>query len=247
MYNINRQTNPHEYQFFPDENCFSKLYALRSPRCGKALVHKKDLKHVIVHKCMNPKYPYYLHNLKKVDKKHLEKDYGKYEYNLHYIYHEFTINFFQMDAAKRSINGYQVSITVVQAPASWQCAWPSITSKNFQKNFRFIADGYSAYPLAAQQFLHEFGNAFQFNITWVIRLINDDAVSKEFHPFKQMIERLNHAYKAFYQKTNGFDNIEGLGKTQFQVKGQVACGFLRQSSEPRRAYCLIYLQFSRFI
>ena len=46
---------------------------------------------------MNPKCPYYLHNLKKVDKEHLEKAYGKNEYKLHYIYREFTVDFFKMD------------------------------------------------------------------------------------------------------------------------------------------------------
>ena len=81
--------------------------------------------------------------------------------------------------------------------------------KELPKNFRFIADGYSAYPLAAQQFFHEFGDAFKFCITQVIGLTNDDAVSKEFRPFKQMIERLNRTYKASYRKTNGFDNIDG--------------------------------------
>jgi hypothetical protein len=62
---------------------------------------------------------------------------------------------------------------------------------------------------AAQQFFREFGDAFKFDITQVIGLTNDDAVSKEFRPFKQMIERLNRTYKASYRSTNGFDNIEG--------------------------------------
>ncbi|MGN8946742.1 transposase, partial [Bariatricus sp. HCP28S3_E4] len=83
--------------FSPDDNRFSKEYTLRCPHCGNALVHKKDRKHFIVHKCVNPKCPYYLHNLKKVDKEHLEKAYGKNEYKLHYIYREFTVDFFKMD------------------------------------------------------------------------------------------------------------------------------------------------------
>ena len=81
--------------------------------------------------------------------------------------------------------------------------------KELPKNFQFIADGYSAYPLAAQQFFHEFGEKFKFEITQVIGLTNDDEVSKEFRPYKQMIERLNRTYKASYRKTNGFDNIDG--------------------------------------
>lgn len=42
---------------------------------------------------MNFKCPYYLHNLKKVDKEHLDKPYGKNEYKLHYIYREFGDKF----------------------------------------------------------------------------------------------------------------------------------------------------------
>ena len=77
------------------------------------------------------------------------------------------------------------------------------------KNFRFIADGYSAYVLAAQQFFMQFGEKFQFQVTQVIGLTNDDAVSKEFRPYKQMIERLNRTYKASYRPTNGFDGYDG--------------------------------------
>ena len=86
-----------ETTFSPQENRFSKMTILRCPYCNHSLVHKKDRKHFIVHKCVNPKCSYYLHNLKKVDKEHLEKDHGKNEYKLHYIYREFTVDFFKMD------------------------------------------------------------------------------------------------------------------------------------------------------
>ena len=81
--------------------------------------------------------------------------------------------------------------------------------KKLPENFRFIADGYSAYVLAAQQFLREYGDDFKFNVTQVIGLNNSDEVSKEFRPLKQMIERLNRTYKASYRPTNGFDNVDG--------------------------------------
>ena len=77
------------------------------------------------------------------------------------------------------------------------------------QNFKFIADGYSAYPLAAMEFARKFKDSFKFSITQVIGLTNDDEVSKEFRPYKQMIERLNRTYKASYRPTNGFDNYEG--------------------------------------
>lgn len=71
--------------------------------------------------------------------------------------------------------------------------------KELPENFLFIANGYSAYPLAAQQFFREFCETFQFNITQVIGLTNDNAVSKKFRPYKQMIERLNLTLLPAYQ------------------------------------------------
>jgi hypothetical protein len=81
--------------------------------------------------------------------------------------------------------------------------------KELPKNFKFIADGYSAYPLAATEFAKKFKENFKFEITQVIGLTNDDAVSTQYRPYKQMIERLNRTYKASYHPTNGFDNYDG--------------------------------------
>ena len=290
---------------------FSKNHRLKCPHCDHALVPKKDRKHFIVHKCVNPKCPYYLNNLKRVNKEDLEEEYGKNKYKLHYIYREFTVDFFKMDlnslpknasslkfskfdqnvmglclsyhinlglslrktkqalkdihgikishqqianycktaavcikpfvdtfdydtgsvftadetyikirgvkqyiwfimdAAKRSIIGYQVSDNRGVGPCILTMRMAFRHLKELPEKFRFIADGYSAYPLAAQQFLREFGENFKFDITQVIGLTNDDEVSKAFRPYKQMIERLNRTYKASYRHTNGFDNING--------------------------------------
>ena len=116
-----------------------------------------------------------------------------------------------MDAARRSIIGYQVSDNRGVGPCILAMRMAFRHLPELPKNFRFIADGYSAYPLAAQQFFREFGAKFKFEITQVIGLTNDDEVSREFRPFKQMIERLNRTYKASYRPTNGFDNIDGAG------------------------------------
>ena len=297
--------------FSPDENRFAKSYTLRCPHCGRTLTAKKERKHFILHKCVNPKCPYYLHNLKKVDKADLNEDYGKNKYKLHYIYREFTMDFFSMDlntlpknasslkfnkhnahvmslcltmhinlglslrktsqalkdlynisishqqianycktaavcikpfvdqypyeknevftadetyikvrgvktyvwlimnAATRSILGYHVSDNRGVGPCilAMRMAFQGLTK--LPKNFKFIADGYSAYPLAAMEFAKKFGEDFTFSVTKVIGLTNDDAVSTEHRPFKQMIERLNRTYKASYRHTNGFDNIDG--------------------------------------
>ena len=297
-------------KFSPEENRHTSL-KLRCPHCMHTLVPKKDRKHFIIHKCINPKCPYYVENLKKVDKQYLKDDYGKNKYKLHYIYREFTIDFFKMDlnslpkgasslkfskfdknvmglcltykvnlglslrktaqalkdihgisishqqvanycktaaicikpftdnfdydvknvftadetyikirgikgyiwfimdAAKRSIIGYQISNNRGVGPCILAMRMAFNKLKAIPDKFLFIADGYSAYPLAAQQFFREYGDDFKFEITQVIGLTNDDEVSKEFRPFKQLIERLNRTYKQSYRPTNGFDNIDG--------------------------------------
>ena len=286
--------------------------ALFCPHCSHTLVPKKDRKFFRIHKCVNPKCPYYLNNLKKVDKKHLSEPYGKNYYKLHYIYREFTVDFFDMeisslpknssslkfskhnahimslcltlhvnlglslrktaqamndlygikishqmvanyartaalvikpfvdnynyepsdtlvadetyikvrgikgyiwfimDAVSRSILGYQVSDNRGVGPCilAMRMAFREFKSK-LPENFNFIADGYSAYLLAAQQFFIKKGNDFKFDVTQVIGLTNDDAVSAEFRPFKQLIERLNRTFKASYRVKCGFDNFDG--------------------------------------
>ena len=116
---------------------------------------------------------------------------------------------FIMDAAKRSIIGYQVSDNRGVGPCILAMRMAFSKLKELPKNFKFIADAYSAYPLAAQQFFHEYGDRFRFDITQVVGLTNVDAVSKAFRPYKQIVERLNRTYKASYRKTNGFDSING--------------------------------------
>ena len=116
---------------------------------------------------------------------------------------------FIMDTVSRSILGYQVSDNRSVGPCILAIRMALRLFKELPKNFRFIADGYSVYPLAAQQFFLEFGPAFQFDITQVIGLTNDDEVSTEFRPYKQMIERLNRTFKSSYRVRCGYDNYDG--------------------------------------
>ena len=116
---------------------------------------------------------------------------------------------FVMDAVSRSIIGYRASIdrAVGSCILTMRMAFNNL--KELPKNFRFIADGYSAYPLAAQQFELRANDPLKFDITTVIGLTNDDAVTREFRPFKQLIERLNRTFKASYRVTCGYDNYDG--------------------------------------
>lgn len=298
-------------RFSKHDNQYDHKYLLKCPHCSHSLQKVKTRKHFNIHKCLNAKCPYYLHNLKNVDKKHLSEEHGKWRYKLHYIYREFTIDFFDMDlnslprnasslkfskhnsyimslcltmhvnlglslrktaqalkdlygiqishqqvanyartaalvikpfvdnydyqtssvftadetyikvrgikgyiwfimdAVSRSIIGYQVSDNRGVGPCILAMRMAFRKLKELPKNFRFIADGYSAYPLAAQQFHIKDKDHFSFDITRVIGLTNDDAVSKEFRPYKQMIERLNRTFKASYRVRCGYDNFEG--------------------------------------
>ncbi len=297
--------------FSPDDNRFNKEYTLRCPHCGHALVHKKSRAVFNIHKCVNKKCPYYLKNLKKVKKEDLAQDYGKNKYKLHYIYREFTFDFFKvdltampknfsslkfrkhdshvmslcltmhvnlqlslrktsqalkdlygiqishqqvanyartaavvikpfvdnynyqtskaftadetyikvrgikgyiwfiMDVASRAIIGYRVSDNRSVGPCILAMRQAFQHLKKLPKGFRFIADGYSAYPLAAQLLRRKLGKKFKFKVTQVIGLTNDDAVSTEYRPYKQMIERLNRTFKSSYRVACGYDNFEG--------------------------------------
>ena len=256
----------------------SRPVRYKCPYCGKTLVPVKDRSCFRIHKCVNPKCSYYLRNLRKVDKKHVDE---KYRYKLHYIYREFLVDFFKMDirslpenasslkfskhnehimslcltlhvnlqlslrktaqamedlygvkishqqvanyaktaalvikpfvdnydynasstmvadetyikvrgvkgfiwfimdAASRSILGYRVSANRTVGPCIMAIRVAFRHFKKLPDNFRFIADGYSAYPLAAQQFYLNDGKDFGFDITQVIGLTNEDPVSTE--------------------------------------------------------------------
>jgi transposase-like protein len=297
--------------FQPLTSRFDKNSVFRCPYCRHTLAPRKKRKFFIVHKCINPNCSYYLQNLKKVDKKHLKQAYGKNKYKLHYIYRQFTVDFFRVDldslpknasslrfskhnshimglcltmhvnlqlslrktaqalkdlyginishqqvanyaktaaifvkpfvdyydynisgtmigdetyikvrslkgyvwfiidAVSRSILGYQIADNRTVGPCILAMRMAFRSLEKLPENFRFIADGYSAYPLAAQEFFRKRGEDFLFHITQVIGLTNDDATTKEFRPFKQMVERLNRTFKASYRVTCGYDNFDG--------------------------------------
>lgn len=72
-----------------------KPIRIKCPHCGSILVVVKKRKVFHIHKCLSKKCPYYL-SRKKILPKNLSAE-EKYEYKLHYIYREFTLDFFAMD------------------------------------------------------------------------------------------------------------------------------------------------------
>ena len=88
-----------------------------------------------------------------------------------------TYIWFIMDAAKCSIIGYQVSDNRGVGPCILAMRMAFRHLKELSENFKFIADGYSAYPLDALQFFREYGTTFKINITQVIGLTDEAEVS----------------------------------------------------------------------
>ena len=295
-------------QTFFEGNLATKPIVLLCPYCGRTLEAKKDRKHFRIHKCTNPNCSYYLNSLKRLPVG--IKPSEKYKYKLHYIYREFTVDFFKMDlhaiskrasnfsfkkfnphimglcltyhvnlklstrqtahalsevhgikishtmvanyaltaaavikpfvdtynykpsnilsadetyikvkgithyvwlvmdACKKSILGYQVSDTRAVGPCILAMRMAFDKFKVFPgKLLKFIADGYSAYPLARQQF--ELQEDKVFDIIQVIGLTNDDAISKEYRWVKQIVERLNRTFKSSYRVTCGYGSEDG--------------------------------------
>ena len=115
---------------------------------------------------------------------------------------------FVMDACKKSILGYQVSDTRSVGPCILAMRMAFDQFKNFpEKALKFIADGYTAYPLAKQQF--ELEEKKEFDLIQVIGLTNDDAVSSEHRWIKQIVERLNRTFKSSYRVTCGYGSEDG--------------------------------------
>ena len=118
---------------------------------------------------------------------------------------------FIIDAIKKSIIGYRSSDSRDTIPCILAMRMAFDKFKKFpSKTLKFVADGYTAYKLAEQQFkLHDIKKFKDFSVTQVIGLTNEDDVSKEYRWLKQIIERLNRTFKFSYKITNGYGSDEG--------------------------------------
>ena len=128
-----------------------------------------------------------------------DETYVKVKGRWHYI-------FFFFDSAKKIILSYRV-----QKYRDYQSAILAINDvlvkmKNISKNLNLITDGNPIYLLAQQWFAQYDIN---FDVTQVIGLTNNDEVSKEFRPLKQIIERLNRTFKGNYKPTTGYGAQSG--------------------------------------
>lgn len=118
---------------------------------------------------------------------------------------------FIIDAIKKSILGYRSSDSRDTVPCILAMRMAFDKFKKFPgKALKFVADGYTSYKLAEQQFkLHDKKKFKDFSVTQVIGLTNEDPVSTEYRWLKQIIERLNRTFKFSYKVTNGYGSDDG--------------------------------------
>jgi transposase-like protein/rubredoxin len=109
--------------------------------------------------------------------------------------------FFFFDAAKKIILSYRVRKNRDYQSAVLAINDVLVKLKQIPENLNLITDGNPIY-LLAQQFFAQYG--INFDVTQVIGLTNDDPVSQEFRPLKQIIERLNRTFKGNYKPTTGY-------------------------------------------
>lgn len=114
--------------------------------------------------------------------------------------------FFFFDAVKKIILSYPVSANRDTEAAIRAMDEVLQKLKEIPENLTFVVDGNPIY-LLAQHFFAQ--HNILFDVKQVIGLTNEDPVSKEYRPLKQIIERLNRTFKGNYRVTNGFGSNKG--------------------------------------
>lgn len=114
--------------------------------------------------------------------------------------------FFIFDAVKKIILSYPVSANRDVKAAIFALDEAFSKFDKLPEDLTLIFDGNPIYVLA-QHYFAQYG--IHFDIKQVIGLTNDDPISEEYRPLKQIIERLNRTFKGNYRPTNGFNNYAG--------------------------------------
>lgn len=114
--------------------------------------------------------------------------------------------FFFFDAVKKIILSYPVSPNRDTATAIRAIDDVLSKMKKIPDDLNFVVDGNPIY-LLAQHFFAQ--HTIHFDVTQVIGLTNEDPVSTEYRPMKQIIERLNRTFKGNYRSTHGFGSEQG--------------------------------------
>lgn len=114
--------------------------------------------------------------------------------------------FFMCDVKKKIITSYKIYMKRDTFSAIDTFYSVLRKFKEIPSTLEFVVDGNPIYQAAQQYF--QIKRIF-FKVTRVIGLTNDDPVSKEHRPAKQIIERLNRTFKYSYVVKNGFNTLDG--------------------------------------
>ncbi|MDQ0162460.1 transposase-like protein [Bacillus alveayuensis] len=114
--------------------------------------------------------------------------------------------FFLFDAVKKIILSYPVSSNRDTTSAIRAIDEVLLKMKEIPENLIFVVDGNPIY-LLTQHFLAQHG--ISFDVKQVIGLTNEDPVSTEYRPLKQIVEGLNRTYKGNYRPTHGLGSEHG--------------------------------------
>jgi len=114
--------------------------------------------------------------------------------------------FFFFDTVKKIILSYPVSPNRDTKTAILAIDEVLRKIKEIPEDLTFVVDGNPIY-LLAQHFFAQHG--IHFDVKQVIGLTNEDPVSTEYRPLKQIIERLNRTFKGNYKATYGFGSEKG--------------------------------------
>lgn len=114
--------------------------------------------------------------------------------------------FFFFDAVKKIILSYHVSPNR-DTPSAIVALDDVLTKfKSIPDKLNIIVDGNPIYLLAQHFFVQ---HDIFFDVSQVIGLTNEDQVSRELRPLKQIIERLNRTFKGNYRSSHGFGAQRG--------------------------------------
>lgn len=113
---------------------------------------------------------------------------------------------FFFDAVKKIILSYDVFEKRNSEAACSAIADLFSKVYHFCKDILIVTDANPIYNVAHLLFKQ---HDMPFNLVQVVGLSNKDEVSKEYRPFKQMIERLNRTFKEIYKPTCGYASLQG--------------------------------------
>lgn len=133
--------------------------------------------------------------------------------------------FFWSDPISKIITSYQIYATRNTENAC-QSIYDFLQKyEEIPKDLLAITDGNPIYN-AAQLFFHI--NGIDFDLKQVIGVSNEDDISKEYRPYKQVEERLNRTFKQNYYGTNGYYSLASAN--EYMILYVAFFNFLRQHS-----------------